>query len=260
MKKDKKKWLYIILIVLFVIVISMFFRTNNGEPTKPMEDQVFSKVNDYDLFFGIDNLVNDYIDANDSGKIDNYFYSNEIYRITFTSNEYYVVVGEKVTYSYDTTKLEMKENVAYLINNDLVYSLYDIKEIDDYSIYLTGNNLYDNVRLKQGKSISQYKYNDANDFYIMNYYINYFKELLFVNYTKAYELLDNSYKKKVGSLEDFNSYREKIYGNLNNIIKDYSVSGEDGKRLYKIVLNNGMMIDFQEDNIMNINVKISNNE
>ena len=120
--------------------------------------------------------------------------------------------------------------------------------------------LADDVAVKNGKSISKYDNKSFSDTYVINYYINYFKELLFVNYTKAYEMLDKNYKEKIGNLEDFNVYREDLYGRLNNVFVNYSVTGKNGNRVYNVILSNDMHLEFSEKSIMNFSVNITRNE
>ncbi len=252
--KNKKNLIFMIpLLALFIFVI-LLVRSNKKNTPVPV--QTFTKVNNYSQFFGIDSLVNDYVKKSNSGRVEYYYYTNDIYYLSFKRNYYYIVVGDKVKYDYDTSKLEMISDISYLITVQISTSKYDVEEIDNYQDYLVNSKLRDGVTVKSNESISNYDNKAISDMFIMNYYINYFKELLFVNYTKAYNMLDSKYREKVGSIDDFNSYREELYNSINNIIINYSINGEKGNRSYSVVLNNNLILEFKENSIMNFSVNI----
>jgi len=256
--KNKKNILFMIPLLALFILLILLVRTNNN--TAPVENQIFTKINNYNQFFGVDSLINDYVKKNNSGKVEYYYYTNEVYYISFKRNYYYIVVGDRVKYDYDTSKLDMTSNIAYLITVQKSSSYYDVEEISNYQDYFRDSKLSDGVSVKGNESISKYGNKITSDMFIMNYYINYFKELLFVNYTKAYEILDKKYQERVGSLEYFNSYREELYNKINNIIVNYSINGEKGNRVYNIMLNNNLILEFKEKSIMNFSVNITTYE
>ena len=102
-------------------------------------------------------------------------------------------------------------------------------------------------------------YNNGFDISLINdNYINYFKEILFVNKEKAYDFLFNVYKKKFSSLDDFDRNRKIIYNRIKNIVEDYSFISNESNRTYTLIFANGTKLTIVESGLMNVKHKIEN--
>ncbi len=275
--KNKKTIVIIILVILAALIIYALLTRPNGDRVIDEDKKELKVVTNYNEFLSINNIINDYLlnislDNQDAIKgitgsdiiitnkeeKDNY-YLEKLYYVELNYNIYYYASGRKMIYDYNTSKMTELKNDCYLINVYKPNKTYLLTKINDINNYFNENDLYDKVVIT---------HNDYNDYsvydtiyredIIYNNYINYFKDLLFVNYNDAYNLLDTSYKNKVGSLENFNSMRESIYKKLNNIIKDYSLNGKEPNRTYILILSNDTKITIVENGIMNVKYKIEN--
>ena len=252
-----KKSLIIMIPLILIVIFAVYLVRNSSDGNKEPSEGTFTLLSDYNEFFGINKLVNDYIDSNDTGSMNNYYYANKVYRVVFNNNKYYLVTGDKVSYDYKTSKMTMTSNDDYLINVYLNNNRYEIENIDDINNYIDSNKLYDNVKINNKNYFDDYKIYKVDNRTIVVNYIGYFKDLLFANYTKAYSMLDDSYKNKVGSIENFNSIREELYNNIIDNYTDYSIKGDDASRTYHLVLDNKYELIFIEKHIMDFTFNIN---
>ena len=275
--KNKKMIIIIILVILALLVIYALLTRPNGDKVLDKDKKELKVVTVYNEFMSINNVINDYLlnislDNQDYIKgvtgsdilitnrdeKDNY-YLEKLYYVELNYNIYYYASGRRMTYDYETNKMNEVKNDCYLVNVYKPNDTYQLTKISDINNYFNDNDLYDKV------IITHNNYNDYNNYdtyykddIVYDNYINYFKDLLFVNYQDAYSLLDTSYKNKVGSVENFNNIRESLYNKLNNIVIDYSITGEEANRTYILILSNNTKITIVETGIMNVKYKIEN--
>lgn len=275
--KNKKMIIIIILVVLALLVIYALLTRPNGDKVLDKDKKELKVVILNNEFLSINNIINDYLlnvslDNQDYIKgvtgsdilitnreeKDNY-YLEKLYYVELNYNIYYYASGRRMTYDYETNKMNEIKNDCYLVNVYKPNDTYQLTKIDDINTYFNENDLYDKV------IITHNDYNDYNkydtyykDDILYDNYINYFKDLLFVNYQDAYNLLDTTYKNKVGSVENFNNIRESLYNKLNNLVIDYSITGEEANRTYILILSNNTKITIVETGIMNVKYKIEN--
>ena len=275
--KNKKMIIIIILVALALLVIYALLTRPNGDKVLDKDKKELKVVTVYNEFMSINNIINDYLlnvslDNQDYIKgvtgsdilitnrdeKDNY-YLEKLYYVELNYNIYYYASGRKLVYDYETNKMNEIKNDCYLVNVYKPNDTYQLTKISDINNYFNDNDLYDKV------IITHNNYNDYNNYdiyykddIVYDNYINYFKDLLFVNYQDAYSLLDTTYKNKVGSVENFNNIRESLYNKLNNIVIDYSITGEEANRTYILILSNNTKITIVETGIMNVKYKIEN--
>ena len=275
--KNKKMIIIIILVILALLVIYALLTRPNGDKVLDKDNKELKVVTNYNEFLSINNIVNDYLlnvslDNQDyikgvtgsdvlitnKDEKDNY-YLEKLYYVELNYNIYYYASGRKLVYDYETNKMNEVKNDCYLVNVYKTNNTYQLTKIDDINTYFNDNDLYDKVIITHNNynNYGNYDIYYKNDI-IYNNYINYFKDLLFVNYQDAYGLLETSYKNKVGSIDNFNSIRESLYNKLNNIVIDYSIKGEEANRTYILILSNNTKITIVEAGIMNVKYKIEN--
>ena len=245
------------LVLIVVLALILIFKDDRKEV--PVDQTKLTSVVDYNEYFGITKLMNDYLNEDDKGSQEYTFYITDLEAIKLENNTYYFISGDKVTYDYKTSKMRLLENDCYLVSIYLINKNYKIDKINSIDEYYSNNKFYDNVEVKTNKTYYEYASTTVSNDYVGKYYINYFKDLLFVNYTKAYSILDSSYKNKFNGMDDFNNQRESIYNKLNLNITNYSIKGDNGKKTLKVVLDNGTTITFKENCILNYTVSIENN-
>lgn len=275
--KNKKIIIIAIVVILGALIIYALLTRPDGERVLDKDKEELITVTNYNEYLSINKLINDYllnlsldnedavkgITGNDvlitNSKEKDTYYLEKLQYVELTYNVYYYLSGRKMIYDYDTTKMTELKNDCYLINVYKPNNTYKITKINDVNSYYNDNDLFDKVVIISNKyndySIYETSYNDE---IIYNNYINYFKDLLFVNYSDAYNLLDVSYENKVGSLDNFNTLRESLYKELNNIVKYYNIIGDTPNRTYTIILYNGTKLTITEKGIMNVKYKIEN--
>ena len=275
--KNKKIIIIAIVVILGALIIYALLTRPDGERVLDKDKEELITVTNYNEYLSINKLINDYllnlsldnedavkgITGNDvlitNSKEKDTYYLEKLQYVELTYNVYYYLSGRKMIYDYDTTKMTELQNDCYLINVYKPNNTYKITKINDVNSYYNDNDLFDKVVIISNKyndySIYETSYNDE---IIYNNYINYFKDLLFVNYSDAYNLLDVSYENKVGSLDNFNTLRESLYKELNNIVKYYNIIGDTPNRTYTIILYNGTKLTITEKGIMNVKYKIEN--
>ena len=275
--KNKKIIIIAIVIILGALIIYALLTRPDGERVLDKDKEELIAVTNYNEYLSINKLINDYllnlsldneeavkgVTGNDilitNAKEKDTYYLEKLQYVELTYNIYYYLSGRKMIYDYDTSKMTELKNDCYLVNVYKPNNTYKITKINDVNTYFNDNDLYDKVVIISNEyndySLYETSYNDE---IIYNNYINYFKDLLFVNYSDAYNLLEVSYINKVGSLDNFNTLRESLYKELNSIVKYYNINGEGPNRTYTIILYNGTQITIIENGIMNVKFKIEN--
>ena len=266
---------------------------NNGNGNQNIStdnSQTLSLVNDYQEFFNINSLINTYYSDITSKKytevlklldpsyiinngiteksITNYidnryseviYFSKTIYVKAQNGIKYYFINGEEQLYSFGEETLEERENIKYLV-------IVDTNNGDTYSITpLNTNLLFDyaqNYKMLSSKKIEFNNYNKHkkekySDQTISVYYLNYFRDILYLNTQKAYNMLSTEYRNTFTDYEDFANHIEEVYSLLNSNIYGYSIDGNDGKRSYSIITMKESYVDFTETSIMNFKVSIT---
>ena len=245
-------------------------------------------VIDYNNYFTINNIINDYykkIINNDteslldiidksyiiSNKLNktniNSLYQNNYQDITYYSKEmyfksknnimYYFVSGETESYNFTEDTLEENTNINYLVIIDSNNNSYSITPLDVEVVFNYGSiyNMLDNKEIESNAN-NKYANVSYSDEDISILYIAYYKNILFINSEKAYDMLTNSYKLKYNDYEDFFNNIPNIYESLTTKFLGSSASGDNGKRTYNIITTNEIKITIYENSIMNFNIEI----
>lgn len=263
--------------------------TVNNTTSNESSNQIsFGVVNDYQIYFNINSIINKYYMEITNGNykqvlgmLDDYyiksnnitgsnitnfittgyqnitFYSKSMYMKSNKKLAYYFVDGEEQLYSFTEQKLTEKEHVTYLVTVDKVNDTFGImpiatKTLADYAR---------NYTISSKKEITANAYNSyfidsISDEIICSYYINYFKTMLYLNSEKAYNMLDSDYKNTFIDYEDFVNNLQSIYEKLNTKIMNYAIKGDNGKRIYSTISENSARIRMTENSILNFKISI----
>ncbi len=260
-------------------------QVGNNEIVAPI---TFSTVKDYQIYFNVNNLINKFYDnliINNAkeviGVLDEKYVSNNgingtnissffktnYHSMTYYSKmmyvksndqiAYYFVSGEEQLYDMVDERLYEVENVFYLVTIDKVNDAYSIMPIKTTSFFDYAKNYEPSGKKKvTSNAYNTYFSDNYNDERITNYYLNYFKTILFLNSEKAYNMLESDYKATFEDYEDFNKHLTEIYDKLNSKLMRFAVKGEDGKRVYSAVGENQSRYDMTETSIMNFKITI----
>ena len=249
---------------------------HEGDIVLPKDKEDLALVDSYNDNIAINNLINNYllnVSLDDekavkgltgtdllvtNGKEKGTYYATKVYVVRLTYNDYYYVTGTKMVYDYGNSKMREVKDDSYMVCVDKEKRTYRITKIGNPIDYYNNNDIYDRVRINPNEYNDFLKFSDYSEAYVYNNYINYFKDLLFVNYQEAYNMLEDSYKKKVGSLDNFINLREELYNKLNNVVLEFAITGEKFNRTYRMILFNETKITVIENGYMNVKYKIEN--
>ena len=245
-------------------------------------------VTSYDLYFSINNIINDYykqvINKNSeallniidssyivSNKInksnissfyqDKYqdiaYYAKQMYFKSKNNILYYFVSGETESYNFVEDTLEENDNINYLVIVDRNTNSYSITPLDIDTVFNYGSiyNMLNNkvIESNLNNSYEQKSYSDEE---IIIYYLSYFKNILFINSEKAYNMLTNSYKANFFDYETYFNSIPDIYEKISTNFLGISSTGEDTKKTYNVITISEVKIAIFEDSIMNFKVEI----
>lgn len=298
MNDNKKFIIGVIAIVVIIIGLIIYYfgmnsksgfvknNTSNQNTTTQKVTRNLATVNDYQEFFNVDKLVNNYYenmvmgesnvllnlldnDYKKNNKIDDTtidkiiekdyrnisFYSKTMYVKGINNVEYYFVNGEVEYYDseYFVTVKE-KDFLVIIDKNNGSYSITPL-EVSNLLDYSQKYNMLDSKAIKNvgSNDYSKKKYTDE---LISQYYISYYQMLLYIDSERAYNMLSSTSKSKYPTLEEFVDKLDIIYNSLSTNLTGYSAKGDTGKRTYSVVTKNDVTIEFEESSIMNFKVTI----
>lgn len=262
---------------------------NTIHAVNPNEKIALGPVTDYNEFFNVNNIINKYYnyavnnnyDAileifDEDYKIENKIVKSNISKfVNVTSDEvtyfakkmyrkgqkgvrYYFVNGEMQKYDFANEILNEIDDILFMVTIDYNMNTYSIRPLASSEEPLKVAQEYHMTNNKKIKKINMNAYEEQsyNDEIIGTYYISYFKNMLYLNSQKAYEMLSSSSKSRFPELKNFSDGLSDIYESITPNIFSYGSSGQDGKRRYSIIMNNQKEIIFQENSIMNFTVTI----
>lgn len=262
--------------------------TKNETKDSKKEDTVraLQQVKDYKDFFNIDRVINEYYEAvtkSDGDKLLNIYdngyiklhkiskknisnyYDTEFQDISFFSKEmyvkgkndadYYFVKGETQKYNFIDEEITEGNNVYFMVivdNFNSTYSIYPLSNISSTYTYASNYNIPSNKSITDNDS-NTFIEKEYSDYTIAEYYVNYYRSILFLNTERAYNMTGTLAKAKYPELKDFSKDLENIYTNvLGAKLSGYNVTGEAGSRRY--ILNSGseITVTITENSIMDI--------
>ena len=242
-------------------------------------------VLNYSDFFTINTLINDYfqnIVDKEPGKVVNVIdldyqknhdvTDEQLYKINGTgityistsmyykgiNNQYfYFVEGNKQIYSDVMDTLFEEGNIRFMVKVDKDKRIYSITPLDiSTSLYLYANTYKMDVFELNKNVDNELKYISKTDEDIIKYYLNYYKELLYLNTEKAYTMLSDETKVIYPNLEVFTNNISDIYTSITTRLLGYEAKGEPGKRYYYTLNNKNIRIIMEENSIMDFIVTI----
>lgn len=248
-----------------------------------------SSVDDYDIFFTINTIINEYYisqTTNDQtavlNKLDsayikthkitksnvknfmnqNYesisYFSKYMYVKGFNGIKYYFVNGETQSYDFADEILTEQTGINYLVTVDENNRTYSVTPI------ISSTNVFDyaqdykmNTKSIESNDDNKYSKDKMEDDKIVIYYITYYKNILYLNTEKAYSMLTQESKNKYVDYETFVKNLETIYNNLSTNLLSYAAKGEAGSRKYSGIGMNQFRVDFEEKGIMDFKVDLT---
>ena len=269
------------LLLLTSIIAFIMGANSNKEPkqetpkeeepiTTPILNKEISRLNDSNKFFAIQDAVNNFytelftnkeealllVDKNyvsknniDINNINEFFKINNE-NVNFIGEEIYYNIDSNMTYyfikGYNTNIDELKytDNIYYLLKVDMDnnYSnmpLDDVENLEEYANEYYLKNIYiDNTSI--------FKINDILDVNKIVTYISIFKNLMDLNISKAFNMINDETKKLYSTQLDFENDRTNITNKLFTKFKSINVEYQDNIIIYKVQNYNGDTIIITE--------------
>ena len=282
MKKDNQKILLFIIagLLLFISIIAFIIGTDSNKTTNKKEEEKepvitptlnkeIVRVNDIDIIFAIqDTITNFYIemfnnkesailllDKNfiskngiDENNINN-FINQTTENVKFIVDEGYYNKDSNMTYyfikGYTIDNINEQDNLYYLLkvdmeNNYAIMPLKDIENLEEYAKDYNLSRLYiDNETSFVTKEIS-----DVNK---LNNYIENFKNIMYIDSNRAYNMLNDTTKSKYIDLNTFINDRDNIASRLFDKFDNIDVNEENNMIIYNIKNNNNDSIIITEE-------------
>ena len=129
------------------------------------------------------------------------------------------------------------------------YTIFDLKQNQNEKYLNTLNK--DSYKFKNGNVFNNISYTEKNK---LISYISEFSELLSIDSSKAYQMLNTTTKNKYNSYSDFLSKRLEIYEKLNTTIKTYQKEQKNNLIVYSITDSNNNIIKIYETSIMDYKI------
>lgn len=255
--KDRKKIILIILAIVFILIIILAIilgmRNNNsniidGNNNESMSNnqKTFKKVDNYKEFFSIQNTLND------NKKLSTSYVITELYLNQIGNTKYYFINCSSFESDMFLETINYDNNNYYLlIANNNYYELIRInEEIIDLMVYAKN---YD-VKIKNINNGQSLKNGETTEENVISIYLTYFKDLLISNPELAYNMLDDTTKKKYSDYNNFYNNIINIYNKLSAKIFAYNKDANNNKNVYHIEDNNRNKIIIYENNIMDFKI------
>ena len=280
MKRDNKiAYILIFIFLIAVIICIIILNKNNKNITINNGDTLinnditingsdFKLLNNQNIFFSLQNSINDYYENLDNeeyinnividekenlNKLDNLTYiMNKAYYLDIDDATLYVVSGKVIKESYVNGDNGYNTGIyfIYVYNNTIRLKRLNVSNIDVFlnKLYYQGN-----IDLKEGLS---YEVNTTSIENKLTYYLSNFMNNLMYYPNDAYSLLGNNMKKFYSSYNIFLSDVMKIYEKITPVIFSYSSISKDDYMVYNIVDDKQNNIVITEYGIMDYKIFI----
>lgn len=280
MKRDNKIAYILIFIFLIALIICIIILNknnkditiNNGDTLVNNDITIngsdFKLLNNQNIFFSLQNSINDYYENLDNeeyinnividekeklNKLDNLTYiMNKAYYLDIDDTTFYVVSGKVIKESYVNGDNSYNTGIyfIYVYNNTIRLKRLNASNIDVFlnKLYYQGN-----IDLKEGIS---YEVNTISIENKLTYYLGNFMNNLMYYPKDAYSLLDNNMKKFYSSYNIFLSDVMKVYNKITPVIFSYSSISKSDYMVYNVVDDKQNNIVITEYGIMDYKIFI----
>lgn len=280
MKRDNKIAYILIFIFLIALIICIIILNknnkditiNNGDTLVNNDITIngsdFKLLNNQNIFFSLQNSINDYYENLDNeeyinnividekenlNKLDNLTYiMNKAYYLDIDDATFYVVSGKVIKESYVNGDNSYNTGIyfIYVYNNTIRLKRLNASNIDVFlnKLYYQGN-----IDLKEGIS---YEVNTISIENKLTYYLSNFMNNLMYYPKDAYSLLDNNMKKFYSSYNIFLSDVMKVYNKITPVIFSYSSISKSDYMVYNVVDDKQNNIVITEYGIMDYKIFI----
>lgn len=280
--------LILLLVISGTITIVLIKITNKPKETE-IEEQLGDvetkfkreKVSNSTVFYTVEDCINFYIDSVKAEEKDKIFELLDLEYINENNinQENVLKYTEKSKYSFialDMYESELHNVCSYIVEGVVDDGTYNTKMY--FRVGLDTNNFSFNImplsskkynsidEIEEKENIVEIPNNDANSYQynrmrkneIIEKILKYYCDLTVNNVKKAYDMLEQEYRKKrFDKYSKFQDYIKKRSENLKQArVAGYSVKEEENSKVYTVVDQDGMVYIFNQKSIMNFTVQM----
>ena len=280
--------LILLLVISGTITIVLIKITNKPKETE-IEEQLGDvetkfkreKVSNSTVFYTVEDCINFYIDSVKAEEKDKIFELLDLEYINENNinQENVLKYTEKSKYSFialDMYESELHNVCSYIVEGVVDDGTYNTKMY--FRVGLDTNNFSFNImplsskkynsidEIEEKENIVEIPNNDANSYQykrikeneIIEKIFKYYCDLTVNNAKKAYDMLEQEYReKRFDKYSKFQDYIKKRSENLKQArVAGYSVKGEENKKIYTVVDQDGRVYIFKQKSIMNFTVQM----
>ena len=289
-KKKKILIIAVVILILILFIFYLINNRNsnitvnnpnsnpNYVPNNNEQDYKLVDLTDSNIFFAIQNVINNYYSLlaeknnqalykildnsfKSENNIDEFNASNVIYSnyesVSYTAKEIYYKNINYLTYyfvnGYLFSQSMMGDNLLYDDNlNFLVIvsnNSYVIRPLKNVSNILTFATDYkgENISIQSGYNLQELEVKDNKK---LEFYLNDFINLMFLDSNRAYQMLDEKMLIKYPNLSSFENDIENIYELINSQIFGINLKEENNLKIYTINDEKNHTIIITEEKIM----------
>ncbi len=284
----------LLFIAVIAVIWSLLLKDENqeggtGEEEVPSDvfDDAFlteiSALDDYNEFFTVSKIINDYYlalierDASTFIHLLDQDYQNEMgirpnnvfqivpsnyHSVTYTPTQIYYNADSVVTYYFVGGYLEdvditddssvYEDSIYYLVIVNKNTKHYAIRPLDQNINLEEYANEYHLV--EKELEYNTYREVTTNEEKVLVTYLNVFRDLLYLDNERAYQMLHEDMKGQYSSQADFYAHREEIYNTVPSNVVGYSKDQSDGFNIYHIFDVSQNEVIIYENHIMDFQI------
>lgn len=235
----------LIIIISIVITLSIILFLLSSIPEKKQENNI-TRLTDEKMFYQIQDAITNYINNKNYNNPE--FILKKVYYKKDGLVTYYYTNGYILDIIMDNHNYQDNINYLLMVKGNS-YTIFDLKQNQNEKYLNTLNK--DSYKFKNGNVFNNISYTEKNK---LISYISEFSELLSIDSSKAYQMLNTTTKNKYNSYSDFLSKRLEIYEKLNTTIKTYKKETSNNMTIYTITDSNNNTIKIYETSIMDYKI------
>lgn len=235
----------LIIIISIVITLSIILFLLSSIPEKKQENNI-TRLTDEKMFYQIQDAITKYINNKNYNNPE--FILKKVYYKKDGLVTYYYTNGYILDIIMDNHNYQDNINYLLMVKGNS-YTIFDLKQNQNEKYLNTLNK--DSYKFKNGNVFNNISYTEKNK---LISYISEFSELLSIDSSKAYQMLNTTTKNKYNSYSDFLSKRLEIYEKLNTTIKTYKKEQKNNLTIYSIIDSNNSIIKIYETSIMDYKI------
>lgn len=235
----------LIIIISIVITLSIILFLLSSIPEKKQENNI-TRLTDEKMFYQIQDAITNYINNKNYNNPE--FILKKVYYKKDGLVTYYYTNGYILDIIMDNHNYQDNINYLLMVKGNS-YTIFDLKQNQNEKYLNTLNK--DSYKFKNGNVFNNISYTEKNK---LISYISEFSELLSIDSSKAYQMLNTTTKNKYSNYSNFLKNSSDIYDKLDITIKTYKKETSNNMTIYTITDSNNNTIKIYETSIMDYKI------